>query len=423
MTTAAQPGMDRPRTTRARGGRRSAAVGLGLGLVALVAFAWTRVGPVAPRIDRNAVWLDEVQRGEMVRQVRAPGVLVPEEVRWISVSHEGRVERILHRPGSFVEPGTVLVELSNAELDLQALEARSAHRAEKSDLANLVAVLESQLISQRVALAGVASELKQAELQLEANRRLANDGLLPQLTLRLSKVRTEELDSRHALEQQHLDGLARSIEAQLAAQRSRLERARALDEFRRAQLGALTVRAGTDGVVQEVPLEIGQTVSPGANLALVSDPARLIAQLRVSETQARDVRVGMSAAIDTRNGVIPGSVTRIDPAVREATVTVDVALRGALPCGARPEMNVDGLIEIERLDDVLHVGRPAFGREAGAASVFRLTDGGRAALRVPVRFGRRSVTEIEIVDGLTEGDKIILSDTSAWDDADRLVLQ
>ncbi|MCS6805933.1 MAG: efflux RND transporter periplasmic adaptor subunit [Acidobacteriota bacterium] len=416
--------MDIPRPSVARRKRlRRALYGLiGLGLIVLITVGVSRLKPAPPSVERATVWIDTVKRGPMLRQVRGLGTLVPEEIRWIPAATEGRVERRLVQPGAVVKSDTVLLELSNPELEQAALEAKMQLRAAEAEYTNLRVQLESQLLTQRAQAAAVQAEYHQAKLQAEANEELAKDHLISDLILKLSQVRAEELSTRFEIEQKRLAIMAESVKAQLAVQQARVEQLRALYELRRSQVEALHVRAGTGGVLQQVLVEVGQQVTPGTNLARVADPTRLMAQIRIPETQAKDVQIGQTAAIDTRNGIVPGRVVRIDPAVQNGTVTVDVALEGPLPKGSRPDLSVDGTIEIERLEDVLYVGRPAFGQEKSTVGLFKLINGGREAVRVPVKLGRSSVNTIEILDGLQPGDQVILSDMSAWDAFDRIRL-
>jgi HlyD family secretion protein len=395
---------------------------IGLAGLLLLTFAVSRLEPAAPSTDRGAVWIDTVRRGEMLRQVRGPGSLVPLEEQWISAASAGRVERILVRAGSRVAADTVLLELSNPELAQDALEAQAELDAAEADFRVAEAQLESALLDQQAVAAAVAADFAEAALQVEANERLAVEGLIPNLTLELSKLRLEQLRQRQEIERRRLQQAETSRQAQLAARRSRLEHQRALGELRQTQFLALEVVAGMAGVLQEVAVEPGQRVAPGAILAKVARPEELKAALRIPETQARDVTVGQVAAIDTRNGIVAGRVMRIDPAVRQGTVTVEVELEGPLPRGARPDLSVDGTIEIERLPDVLYVGRPAFGQAGSRITLFKLSADGRFATRVPVELGRTSTSTVEVVAGLAEGDRVILSDTSAWDGADRLRL-
>ena len=391
-------------------------------LVALVTFGLSRLEPAAPSIEKGTVWMDTVKRGPMLRQVRGSGTLVPEEIRWIPAMTEGRVERRVVLPGTAVKPDTVLLELSNPELEVAAADAASELKAAEAEQTNLKVQLESALLTQRAAAAGVQSDYRQASMQADADDELAKNGLVADITQKLSRMRAEELKGRSEIEESRLEMSARAAEAQLSVQQARVDRFRAAYRLRQDQLNALKVRAGVEGVLQLIPVEVGQRVSPGANLARVAEPGRLKAEVRIAETQARDIQIGQVASIDTRNGIIPGKVSRIDPSVQNGTVTVDVALEGALPRGARPDLTVDGTIELERLTDVLFVGRPAFGGEQSTVGLFRLEAGGSAATRVQVKMGRSSVNSVEILEGLKEGDQVILSDMSAWDAFDRVRL-
>jgi HlyD family secretion protein len=392
--------------------------------IAAISFGLSRLEPAAPSVNRATVWMDSVKRGEMIRQVRGPGtlVVVPEAIRWVAARTRGRVERRVLLPGVEVKPDTIILELSNPELDQELRDAEFQLRAQEAELADLKVRLESQLLNQKAVSAGVASEYRQARLQAEADEKLHAENLIGDLILKRSKVRADELETRNELEQQRLQIAAESVEAQLQAKRATVAQFRALYELRRSQRDALTVRAGIEGVLQELAVEVGQEVTPGANLARVAQPDKLKAQLRIAETQAKDIEVGQKAVVDTRNGLINGKVMRIDPAVQEGTVTVDVALVGELPKGARPDLSVDGTIELERLADVLYVGRPAYGQAESTIGLFKLLADGRTAVRTQVRLGRSSVNTIEVVEGLAEGEQVILSDTSAWDAYDRIRL-
>ena len=390
--------------------------------VVLASIALAQLEPAAPTVRRDALYVSEVRRGEMLRQVRGPGTLVPESQQWIAAAHDGRVERVLVRPGTEVAADTVVLELGNPELAQAAIDADSELEAGRADFEVLRAQLDSQILTQESVLAEVESESKQADLQLEADERLAAEGLLSELDLAQSRLIAAQLARRLEIERQRLERTRRSAEAQLAGRRSQLERLRAMAELRAEQLEALAVRAGMSGVLQEVQVEEGQRVTAGSTLALVADPTELMARLRIPETQARDLARGLHAEIDTRNGIVEGTVARVDPAVREGGVEVDVVLTDALPRGARPDLSVDGTIEIERLEDVLYVRRPAYGREGDTVSLFRLDPEGTSARRVEVELGRSSVSTIEVVRGLAAGDQVILSDTSQWDDSNRLRL-
>ncbi|HYY56335.1 MAG TPA: efflux RND transporter periplasmic adaptor subunit [Pyrinomonadaceae bacterium] len=417
--------MDIPRKNKKKLSKRVRQIilaSLAIVAIALITFGVSRLKPAAPSVDRATVWIDTVKRGPMLRQVRGPGSLVPEEVRVIAAATEGRVERILVQPGTEVTAGTVLLELINPTLAQEAQDAVFALRAGEADYNNLKVRLESDRMTQAAAAATVRAQYQEAKLQSDTDEQLAKDGLIPALNLKLSRVRTEELANRYKIEQQRLEVNAKSVKAQLAAQEARLSQLRALAQLRQSQLGTLRVLAGTNGVLQEMVVEVGQQVTPGTNLARVAEPQNLKAELRIAETQAKDIQLGQQASIDTRNGIIPGHVMRIDPAAVQGTVTVDVALDGELPQGARPALSVDGTIELERLSDVIYVGRPAFGQSQSTVGIFKLEEGGKSAVRVQVRMGRSSVNTVEILEGLQPGDQVILSDTSAWDNYNRILL-
>ncbi|HEX5706160.1 MAG TPA: HlyD family efflux transporter periplasmic adaptor subunit, partial [Pyrinomonadaceae bacterium] len=373
--------------------------------------------------ERSTVLIDTVERGGMLRQVRGTGTLVPEDVRVIAASTEGRVERIHVQPGTEVGAGTVLIELVNPELQQSVVDIEYQIRAAEADLNNLRAQLESQRMGQQAAAATVHAEYQQAKIQADTDATLAREGLIPELNVRLSRVRAEELANRYAIEQKRLEGRKRSDEAQIGAQQARVNQLKAQMELRRTQVGTLSVVAGTSGVLQQMQVEVGQQVTPGTVLARVVEPRNLKAELRIAETQAKDIALGQQASVDTRNGVIPGRVVRIDPAAEQGTVRVDVALEGDLPQGARPDLSVDGTIELERLENILYVGRPTFGQANATVGMFRLEPGGQTATRATVRLGRSSVNTIEIIDGLQEGDQVILSDTSQWDAFNRIELK
>ncbi len=403
--------------------KRTLLIGVALAVVLLVTFGLAQLEPAAPRVEGGALYFSNVERGEMLRQVRGPGTLVPESLQWITAATQGRVERILVLPGTVVESETVLLELSSPELEQQIVDAESELRAVEADYVMLEAQLESQVLTQESVLAQVISEHSQAKLQLEANERLMTEGLLPEIDFKRSQLATEHLATLEGIERVRLEKAGRSTKAQLQAGRSRLEQQRALMNLRRQQFASLQVRAGMEGVLQEVRVEEGQRVTAGTTLAQVAQPDQLKAELRIPETQAKDLRVGLAVSIDTRNGVVPGRLSRVDPAVREGSVTVDVALEGALPQGARPDLRVDGTIEIERLEDVLYVGRPAYGQANQTVSLFLVNEEEDGARRVQVRLGRSSVSTVEVIDGLHEGDRVILSDTSKWDDFDRIRIE
>jgi HlyD family secretion protein len=389
-----------------------------LGLVILV----MRLEPAAPSVESASVWRDTVKRGEMLREVRGPGTLVPKEIRWIAAETSARVERIVVKPGASVAPDTVLIELSNPELEDQLLAAKAALAAAQADYAARQVDLESQMLNQRANLAQVEADAEGARLQAEAEGELNRRGIVSTLTYKQSQLRADQLAVRVRLEKERTAKIEQNIRAQLAAERARLEPLQNTLDLRQRQADALNVKAGIAGVLQQVPVEEGQQLAAGTNLARVARPDLLMAELRIAETQAKDVLLGQLVKVDTRNGIVPGSVIRIDPAVQNGTVQVDVELTGELPVGARPDLSVDGTIEIERLADVLYVGRPAFGQPGTSTTLFRIDPDGVVARRVPVKLGRASVSVIEVVDGLKQGDAVVLSDTSAYDEYDRIKL-
>ena len=396
--------------------------------VALITYGLSRMKPAAPSVSRSVLLTDTVKRGQMLRQVRGNGTLIPEEIRQIAAPVEGRVEQRFVKPGEEVNAGTVLVELSNPTLKQAATDVEYQIKSAEADLNNLRSRLESDRMSQQASLAQVQSEYNQAKIQLDADEQLAKEGLVPALTLRISRVKVEQLSNRLAIEQKRMDATKSSADAQLAAQGARIEQLRAQLRLDQEQVASLQVRAGTSGVLQEVTVEVGQQITPGTNIARVADPSSLKAALQIPETQIKDIAPGQVATIDTRTGggtgggVIEGRVQRIDPAAHNGTVTVDVRLEGALPQGARPDLSVDGTIELERLDNILYTARPATGGAQGTVTLFRVEPDGRTAVRVPVKLGRTSVSTVEIVEGLREGDTVIVSDTSQWDNFDRLRL-
>jgi HlyD family secretion protein len=405
--------------------RRKRLILIGVAAVAalLITLGLSQLKPAAPSVEKSTVWTDTVKRGPMLRQVRGPGTLVPEEIRFLSASTEGRVERLVLLPGAPVKPDSILLEMSNFELESQALEAESQLRAAEAELVNVRAKSERDLMDQQAAAATVRSDFHQAQLQAETNEGLFKEGLVAELTLKLSRVRAEELATRNAIEEKRLAAVSDAARAQVAVQQARVEQLQALAGLKRSQKEALHVRAGIAGVLQELPVQVGQRLMPGTTLAKVAEPTKLKAQLKIAETQARDIEIGQPASIDTRNGVVAGRVSRVDPASQNGTVTVDVALEAPLPKGARPDLSVDGTIELDRLKDVLYVGRPAFGQEKSLVSLFRVSEDGDEAVRVKVRLGKSSVNTVEILEGLRVGEKVILSDMSPWDAYDRVRLK
>jgi len=402
--------------------RLQVTVGVVAVLAAVVTVGLSRLKPAVPSVDRDTIWTGRVERGEMLRQVRGSGTLVPEEIRWIPAATAGRVEQRLLEPGAVVDSDTVILVLSNPEVEQETVEAESQVHIAEAELTNLRAQLENQLISFKVEVARIESEADQARLRAAANDELAKKGLVSSVEVNVVRAQASSLATRAELERQRVEVFARSITAQVAAQEAEVEQRRAMHRLREKLRDSLTVRAGSAGVLQDVTVEVGQQVTPGMNLARVAEPSHLMARVRVPATQARDVTVGLDATVDARSGLIPAKVVRIDPAVREGTVTVDLKLLGELPRGARPDLNVDGTIQLERLEDVVYVGRPAFGQEAATVGLFRIEPDGSHATRVQVTLGRTSVNTVEVVKGLEPGDEVILSDTSRFDDYDRIRL-
>ncbi len=416
--------MDVPRPHVAKQKRKRRIMIIGgsvLGLI-LVTVALSRLKPAVPSVDRSTVWIDTVKRGPMVRQVRGLGTLVPEQIRWVPANTEGRVEKIIIWPGTQVEADTVILELSSPELEQTANDAESKAKAAEAELTTLRATLQRELLDQESITARVHSEYEQAKMERQTNDQLAKNGLVSELVYKTSKVKEEELANRDDIEKKRLEFSRSSIDPQIASKQAAVDQAKELARLKLDQVAQLNVKAGMTGVLQQLPVQIGQRVKAGDNLARVADPTKLKAQVKIAETQAKDILIDQKAAIDTRNGVVNGHVTRVDPAVEQGTVTVDVAIDGDLPKGARPDLSVDGTIELERLDNVIYVGRPAFGQENNTVGIFKLVAGSSEAVRTPVKLGRSSVNTIEIVNGLEPGDQVILSDTSSMDAHDRIRL-
>jgi HlyD family secretion protein len=392
-------------------------------LIGGVTYGLSRLRPAAPTVDRATVWSDEVKRGPMLRELRGIGTLIPEDIQWIPAQTEAQVDRIVLRPGAIVKSDSIVLELSNLTLKRDALDAQYQLKAAEADYANLKVQVNSELLNQRAGEAAVRSEYEQAKIQHRVDEKLAAEGIGSTVTAELSKVKEEQLGVRVQLEADRTKNTADAAQARLQAQASHVDQQRALYELRHAELEALHVRAGLNGVLQLVPVEVGQHVLPGTNLARVADPKKLKAEIKVAETQAKDAVIGQKATIDTRNGVVAGHVSRIDPSVQNGTVTMDVAIDGPLPDGARPDLSVDGTIEVENLKDVLYVGRPVHGASQSTISLFKLTPDSSEATRVNVKLGRSSVNTVEILQGLQVGDRVILSDMSQWDNYDRVRLK
>lgn len=390
--------------------------------VPLITVGMSRLKPAAPPVDRSSVLVDQVKRGPMLRNVRGIGTLIPEEILWIPAQTEGRVDKLVLRPGADVTPNSVILEMSNPELSLAMLDTEWQIKMAEAGMRDLKVKLETTQLEQRARTAQLESEFVQAKLKYDRDSKLFKEGLTPDLTLQLSKASADELGKRFQIEQKRLDISGDSIEAQLASQQVQIEKLKAAYQLKKEQVDALKVRAGTHGVLQEMTMQVGQRVPMGTILAKVAQPLKLKAELKIAETQAKDVRIGQVAVIDTRNGTVDGVVSRIDPAVVNGTVTVDVRMVGKLPDGARPDLSVDGTVEIERLTDVLYVGRPVFGQAHSLVTLFKLEPETKEAVRVQVKLGRTSVTNIEVLEGLRVGDQVVLSDMSAWDAHNRIRL-
>jgi HlyD family secretion protein len=415
----------RPSNLKRKRIRRALYAGAAAIAVLLITLGLSRLKPAAPTVERAVVWVDTVKRGPMVRQVRGLGTLTPdpEDIRWIAAQTQGRVDRIVLRPGVSVTHDSVILELSNPQLQQELQDAELKLKASEATLANLRVQVQNDYLTQKAAAASIEADYNKAKMQAEMNEALAKDQLVSELVLKQSKVDAEQLAVRNQIAKQQLSTSQETAQARIAVQQSDVDQQKALVDLKRSQVEALKVRAGFAGVLQLVPVEVGQQVAPGTNLARVADPSKLQAELKIAETQAKDIQIGQSASIDTRNGIVDGKVVRIDPSVQNGTVTVDVAMTGPLPKGARPDLSVDGTIELERLDNVLYVGRPAFGQEESTVGLFKLGDDGATASRVQVKLGKSSVNTVEILSGLKVGDQVILSDMSAWDAFDRVRLK
>lgn len=411
--------MDIPREKKSQKGKR---ILIGVGTVAVLVvgtLALRSLEPAAPKIDRNTIWLDSVQRGPFEISVRGPGTLVPEQIRWITAVTSGRVESRLLEPGEEVTPETIILEMTNPDVQLESLEAQRQLAAAKASLISLETSLETQRLNQIGVVASTKSQYRAAKREAQAADTLVKRNLISGFEAQGAWDTAEEMEARYQVELDRLDLFTRTIDAQLVLQREQVDRLKAVFEFQRDRVASMNVRAGAYGVLRELPLEVGQWAQSGQTLAVVVEPGRLKAVLRIPETQARDIAIGQNARIDTRNGIIDGQVMRIDPAVQNGTVTVDVRLISELPRGARPDLSVDGTIQIEYLSDVLYVSRPAYGQANSTVGMFKLQDNGEA-VRVNVRLGRSSVSTIEVVDGLVEGDLVVVSDMSRWDRFDRV---
>ena len=418
--------MDIARPDIKRQKRRRQIVGVVLGVVVLgiVTIGVSRLKPAAQEVERSTVWTDTVKRGPMLRQVRGLGSLIPSQefTRQIPAETEATVVRIRMLPGSQVKADSILLEMSNPQVEQAALDARLQLKAAEAEYQSLRVKLQSDLMNQKAGAATVTADYSQAKLQSETDKALYDLGVISGLAYKASKGKADELTTRNNIEDERLAINQKAIESQMAQQQAKVDQMRALAELKQKQLDALKVRAGIDGVLVDLPLQVGQHVLPGAMLAKVVQPNHLIAELKIAETQARDIQIGQPSMVDTHNGTVPGTVMRVDPAVQNGTVTVDVQLTGELPKGARPDLSVDGTIDLERLENVLYVGRPAVGQENSTISLLKLDANGTGAVRVPVKVGRASVNSIQIIEGLHEGDTVILSDMSRSDNTDRIRL-
>jgi len=390
--------------------------------VPLITWALSRLKPAAPSVEMATLWPDTVKRGPMKREVRGLGSLVPEEVLFIPATTDGRVEKRLVQQGDKVKPDSILFVLTNPELENAMVDAEYQLKTAEATYDDLKVQLASKGLDQKAVAATVNSDFKQARLQADRDKELAKEGLIPDLQEKLSTVKAEELSQRTKLEEQRLAIADEAVKAQLAAQRAKIDQLRAMFELKKSQVEALKIRAGIDGIITELLVQVGQRVPAGTALAKATQPWRLKAELKIAETQAKDIALGQDAQVDTRNGIIPGKVSRLDPAVINGTRVVDVRLIGALPAGAVPDLSVDGTVELENLSDVVYVGRPVFGQPNSTVSLFKVDPDGKGAARIPVKLGRSSVNTIEVLDGLKVGDKVILSDMSAWDSHDRVRL-
>jgi HlyD family secretion protein len=412
--------VDIPRSPARRGRKQLLYGGLALVAIVLASLGLHGLKPAAPRVDRASIWIDSVQRGPLVIEVRGPGTLVPERIRYISAVTAGRVERRLAEAGENVKPETVLLVLSNPDVQLEALESERQLTVSHADQVNLKANLVSQRLTQEAQVAAARAAYLDAKRDAEAAESLAAKQLIAPNEASRVRNHGEELATRFRVEQERLSVMTQAADSQLSLQQAQVDRLSDVNQFQRGRVRSMVVTAGATGILQELPLEVGQWAQSGATLARIVEPGRLKAVLRIPETQAKDITLGQPAAIDTRNGIARGKVMRIDPAVQNGTVTVDVSLEGELPRGARPDLSVDGTIQVERLDNVLHVGRPAFGQSGGTVGLFKLTPDGSEAVRTTVRLGRASVNTVEVLGGLRPGDKVIISDMSRWDGSDRV---
>ena len=414
--------IQRPSQAKAKLKKRIITIGAVVAGLIVVTVVLARLKPAVPTVDRGLVWINTVKRGPMVRQVHGPGTLVPVDIRWIAARTQGRVDKLVLLPGATVQPDSIVMVLSNPDVTQAALDTASALKSSEADYANLKVTVQQAVLQSESEAANAKAAFEEARLNAQVDDQLFKDGLVSELDLRLKKVTAEQDETLNSIAQKRYSFAQDSVAPQLAVKQATVDQARAQAVLKQAEADALNVRAGMSGILQVVPVEVGAQVTPGTNLARVADPTSLKAVIQIAETQAKDVKIGQSAEIDTRNGVAKGTVSRVDPSVQNGTVSVDVALPGVLPQGARPDLSVDGVIELEHLDDVVFVERPAFGQEHSTAGIFVLDADGVYANRVQVELGRSSVNTIEIIKGLNPGDKVILSDMSQWDTHDRIKL-
>jgi HlyD family secretion protein len=393
-----------------------------IAVIGSVTYGVSRLKPAAPSVDASTLYKGTVTRGTMIRNVRGLGTLVPEEVRYVPALNAGRVEKRFLQQGATVKSDTVLVELSNPELQQALQDAESQYRAAEANLTTLKAQVGRQIIDQQATLFQVRSDYKKAKMQYEVNKDLGSKGLKSDLEVKLSEIAASDLENRVKIEEQRLTASQEEVKARVSAEDEHVRQLKEAVALKRQQVESLKVRAGIDGVLQLLQVEVGQQVTVGQNIARVANPNRLKAELRIAETQTRDIAYGQPVEIDTRNGIIPGKVSRIDASAQNGTIGVDVTLEGELPRGARSDMSVDGTIQLEKLDNVLYVSRPVHGQDNATIGLFKVSPDGKNATRVQVRLGKTSVSSVEILDGLKEGDIVILSDTSQWDNAPEIRL-
>ena len=413
----------RPEIKHKKKMRRIAYIVAAVVLIPLMTYALSRLKPAAPSVDSGTVWTGTVKRGPMLRDVRGLGTLVPETIRLIPAVTDGQVQTRYLLPGTPVKANTVIFDLVNPQLQQETLDAEYQLKGAQAAYEQTKAQLQNQLMDKRTLAASVSSQYRTAEMVRQTKEELGANGLAPQLDVKTAQVQAEELAKENDLAQKEVETFDNSISSQLAVQEATVNQKRAMYELKKSQMDQLHIKPGIDGMLQELDVEVGQKVTMGTVLARVAQPTHLKAQLKIAETQAKDILIGQKATVDTHNGIIPGHVTRIDPAVVNGTVTVDVGLDGPLPTGARPDLSVEGTVEIERLADVLFVERPVHGEANSTVGIFKVVDDGKEATRVQVQLGRTSVNTVEIVKGLEIGDKVILSDMSAWDNYDRVQLK